>query len=62
MKKIFYNKASKEYTFSEKTEGELNLNVIPPKFSPVDRLGKYRRVAKSAQLAEKFPQKGDEHK
>ena len=57
MKKIFYNKTTKEYTFSEKTDGELNVNVVPPRFSPEDRLGTYRRVAKSAQLAEKFPKK-----
>lgn len=57
MKKIYYNKNTKEHTFSEKTDGELNVNVVPPKFSPEDRLGKYRRIAKSEQLAEKFPKK-----
>ena len=46
MKKIFYNEQTKEYTFSEKTEGALNKNVIPPKFSTNDKFGEYRRTAK----------------
>jgi rRNA maturation protein Nop10 len=49
MKKIYYNAAENTYTFSEYTNGIMNKSVIPPKFSPTDKFGTYRRKAKETQ-------------
>ncbi|MFT7616131.1 MAG: rRNA maturation protein Nop10 [Candidatus Woesearchaeota archaeon] len=48
MKKI-YQRSDGTYTFDEYTDKKLNKTVIPPKFSPQDKLGEYRRRAKKLQ-------------
>jgi rRNA maturation protein Nop10 len=46
MKKSFYNEQLQKYTFSEFEDGIQNKSVIPPKYSPTDKYGAYRRKAK----------------
>jgi len=46
--RIYYNQLTEEYTLEEhdKDTGELNENIIPPKYSPEDKYAHYRRAAK----------------
>ncbi|MFT4313168.1 MAG: nucleolar RNA-binding Nop10p family protein [Candidatus Woesearchaeota archaeon] len=47
-RKIYYTE-QKEFTLTEKDEetGVINKSVIPPKYSPEDKYGEYRRKAKN---------------
>jgi len=54
MKHILKCKSCKKYTLSDKCEcsGEA-VTPIPPKYSPEDKYGEYRRRAKKESLEEK---------
>jgi len=44
---IYLNTKTKEYTLKQKNEdGSVNENIVPAKFSPEDKWGKYRRIAR----------------
>lgn len=53
MKHMFKNPKTGEYTLKEEVGGVDCLNPRPPKYSPEDRMGKYRRMAKKDELKER---------
>ncbi len=50
-KKILFNVLENEFTLkqNDSVTGALNESVIPPKYSPEDKYGKYRRMVKEKQ-------------